>query len=267
MKQQKRRLLLCIVLFLVGVAGIGIYLNASTVEPMSYNRFLEAAKHKKVSNVTISAEDDYMNVKLMDGEITYKVPNPKTDNFTEFLLKNDIDVRYGAVSGADAVFRVTLLLLLGGGVFFIFKKNRKENLIKDAASLSHFTLSDIAGNIEAKAMVQDIIQFIQYPEKYTKTGAKMPRGILFYGPPGTGKTLMAKAIAGEAAVPFYAMSGSDFVQTYVGVGASRVRDLFKKAKKHDCSYIAKQNPFPTKSRCMNWRSLQFISVVQCWRIS
>lgn len=237
MKQRKQRLILCLALFLVGAVGIGIYFNARTVVPMSYNRFMELAEQKDVSKVILSTEDNYMNVKLKDEKITYKVPNPKTDNFTEFLLKNDIDIQYGSVSGANGVLRVIFILLIGGVVIFIFKKNRKEILIEDAASLSNCTLSDIAGNIEAKAMVQDIIQFIQYPEKYEKTGAKMPRGILFYGPPGTGKTLMAKAIAGEAGVPFYAMSGSDFVQTYVGVGAGRVRDLFKKAKKHDKAVI------------------------------
>jgi len=90
---------------------------------------------------------------------------------------------------------------------------------------------DIAGNMEAKESVEDIVDFIKNPEKYSLYGARMPRGIMFYGPPGTGKTIMAKAIAGEASVPFYAVNGSDFMQMYVGVGASRIRDLFKKARK------------------------------------
>jgi cell division protease FtsH len=90
--------------------------------------------------------------------------------------------------------------------------------------------ADIAGNEEAKESVRDVVDFIQKPEKYAKYGARMPHGMIFYGPPGTGKTLMAKAIANEAGAPFYAVSGSDFVQMYVGVGAGRVRELFKKAR-------------------------------------
>lgn len=104
-------------------------------------------------------------------------------------------------------------------------------------STNKITLKNVAGNIEAKSMVNDIINFIKNPDKYSEVGARMPKGLLFYGPPGTGKTLMAKAIAGEAGVAFYSISGSDFVQMYVGVGASRIRSLFKKAKKSEKAII------------------------------
>ena len=113
---------------------------------------------------------------------------------------------------------------------------RKSRLFKEAQNLS-LLLEDVAGNTEAKGMLKDMISFIKNPEKYADVGARMPHGILFYGPPGTGKTLMAKAIAGEAGVPFYACSGSDFMQTYVGVGASRIRELFKTAKKAEKAVI------------------------------
>ena len=112
--------------------------------------------------------------------------------------------------------------------------SKKSNQLQEASVI---TLAQVAGNVEAKSMVGDIITFIKEPEKYSAVGARMPKGLLLYGPPGTGKTLMAKAIAGEAGVPFYAMSGSDFVQMYVGVGASRIRNLFNKAKKSERAVI------------------------------
>ncbi|HBC32714.1 MAG TPA: cell division protein FtsH, partial [Clostridiales bacterium] len=96
---------------------------------------------------------------------------------------------------------------------------------------------DVAGNYEAKESLLELVDFIQNPEKYSKFNVRMPKGILLYGEPGTGKTLMARALAGEAGVPFYAVSGSDFVQVYAGLGAGRIRNLFKKAKKSGKSVI------------------------------
>ena len=99
-----------------------------------------------------------------------------------------------------------------------------------AVETSNYKFKDVAGNEEAKESVKDVVDFLKNPEKYAQYGARMPKGVILYGEPGTGKTLLAKAVAGEANVPFYAVSGSDFIQVYVGVGASRIRQLFKKAK-------------------------------------
>ncbi len=129
-------------------------------------------------------------------------------------------------------------------IYFIFFKNKKSaqkeiNKLSDIEYLSSSTTNfdDIAGNFEAKASLLEIVDFIKNPEKYTKFNARMPKGVMLYGSPGTGKTLMAKALAGEAGVPFYAVSGSDFVQVYAGLGAGRIRSLFKKAKKSGKSVI------------------------------
>ncbi|MCL2050391.1 MAG: AAA family ATPase [Lachnospiraceae bacterium] len=132
--------------------------------------------------------------------------------------------------------QIMLLILIAAVGIWLYRKKRSAGMFKEAQDLS-FLLNDVAGNTEAKAMLHDMISFIKNPGKYADAGARMPRGILFYGPPGTGKTLMAKAIAGEAGVPFYACSGSDFMQTYVGVGASRIRELFKTAKKAEKAVI------------------------------
>lgn len=129
-------------------------------------------------------------------------------------------------------------------VFFIAFKNKKSaqkeinNLNEmDYLSSSNMTFEDVAGNFEAKESLKEIVDFIKNPDKYASFNARMPKGVLLYGSPGTGKTLMAKALAGEAGVPFYAVSGSDFVQVYAGLGAGRIRNLFKKAKKSGKSVI------------------------------
>ncbi len=129
-------------------------------------------------------------------------------------------------------------------IYFIFFKNRKfaqkeiSNLNEiEYIGSSTMTFDDVAGNYEAKESLLELVDFIQNPEKYSRFNARMPKGILLYGEPGTGKTLMAKALAGEAGVPFYAVSGSDFVQVYAGLGAGRIRNLFKKAKKSGKSVI------------------------------
>jgi len=129
-------------------------------------------------------------------------------------------------------------------IYFIFFKNRRSAQ-KEISSLneieyigsSTMKFDDVAGNYEAKQSLLELVDFIQNPEKYSKFNVRMPKGVLLYGEPGTGKTLMAKALAGEAGVPFYAVSGSDFVQVYAGLGAGRIRNLFKKAKKSGKSVI------------------------------
>lgn len=128
-------------------------------------------------------------------------------------------------------------------MFFLFKNKKSaqkeiNNLSEiEYASSSSVKFEDVAGNYEAKDSLQEIVDFIKNPEKYSKFNARMPKGVLLYGEPGTGKTLMAKALAGEAGVPFFAVSGSDFVQVYAGLGAGRIRNLFKKAKKAGKSVI------------------------------
>ncbi len=118
----------------------------------------------------------------------------------------------------------------GGGSGNIFNVGKSQAKVFDKESRVSTTFKEVAGLAEAKQEIQEIVDFLKNPERYTKLGGKIPKGALLVGPPGTGKTLLAKAVAGEAEVPFFSMSGSDFVEVFVGVGASRVRDLFKQAK-------------------------------------
>ena len=117
----------------------------------------------------------------------------------------------------------------GGGRVMQFGKSRAKLHTEDKEKV---TFKDVAGADEVKEELEEIVEFLKYPKKYTELGAKIPKGVLLYGPPGTGKTLLARAVAGEAGTPFFTISGSDFVEMFVGVGASRVRDLFEQAKKN-----------------------------------
>ena len=116
----------------------------------------------------------------------------------------------------------------GGGIFNVGRSQAK--LFEKDKTIGNITFKDVAGLEEAKVEIMEIVDFLKNPERYTSLGGKIPKGVLLVGPPGTGKTLLAKAVAGEANVPFFSISGSDFVEMFVGVGASRVRDLFRQAK-------------------------------------
>lgn len=253
MKRIVLILLSCLTLLSIGLFSF-YYMNNKQSE-LSYPSFLEAVSNEQVTEVIINETDPkFFQAILKNDKMIYTVPNPKTENFTEYLLLNKIEISYGQGNAFATVIKVFLVGAIALGIF-IYAKNggNNSNLIKNAnkknwKNLLSFgntkqdnqcsiTLSQVAGNAEAKNMVGDIITFIKDPDKYSAVGARMPKGLLLYGPPGTGKTLMAKAIAGEAGVPFYAMSGSDFVQMYVGVGASRIRNLFNKAKKSEKAVI------------------------------
>lgn len=243
MKRKHMIYLLIPILIIAGLIGY-LYFQKPITE-MTYPSFIKAVDNNQVNEVILNENSNTLKIKLKDTpDRLYKVPNPKTENFTEFLLIHGINVSYGQDNTIMTLVKVILLVLVFGGVFIYVRNGGNKNpLMKDAnkkkkaENIVPITLSQVAGNAEAKSMVEDIIRFIKEPEKYTAVGARMPKGLLFYGPPGTGKTLMAKAIAGEANVPFYAMSGSDFVQMYVGVGASRIRSLFNKAKKNEKAVI------------------------------
>ena len=245
---MKNKLIILVIAAMLTAAGLTgfILFNKKDME-MSYPAFLQSVEADEVASVTFTDGANTFQVQLKtDPGINYKVPDPKTENFTEYLLLHEIPISYGQKSIAVTILKLLLVAgIIAGILWFVKSGGNAGDLIQDAnkrrkksnASTPGITLSQVAGNAEAKAMVEDIIAFIKEPEKYSTVGAHMPKGLLFYGPPGTGKTMMAKAIAGEAKVPFYAMSGSDFVQMYVGVGASRIRSLFKKAKKNEKAVI------------------------------
>lgn len=241
MNKQRYILIALLVVCLTGSIAVAGYFLKNDSKTMSYTAFLNYAEQGEVDTVAFNKNEDQLTVQLKGQETTYQMPHPKTDTFVEFLLLHDISVTYEETSNMQIFAQVLLVAACVLVIAFNIRHRKKSAFLTDENTKKDrhpsVTLNDIAGNTEAKSMVLDVIQFIRQPEKYSAIGAKMPRGLLLYGPPGTGKTLMAKAIAADADVPFYAINGSDFMQMYVGVGASRVRDLFKKAKKSEKAVI------------------------------
>lgn len=219
-------------------------INSKALPSKPYSTFQEDISKGNIEEVYISNADK-IYIKLKSGE-KYNTDNPRSLDLKEKLLMNNIKVKEKPDSSPKEIIPSLLLGLSLLSILFIALKGNKigakgmlsvdvldANAIKDYK----YNFNSMAGNEEAKESVKDIVDFLKSPEKYAAYGARMPKGIILYGEPGTGKTLLAKAVAGEAGVPFYAMSGSDFVQVYVGVGASRVRNLFKKAKAHGKAVI------------------------------
>ena len=230
------------ILTLAVVTGIYIH-KKSTPSEVTYLQFVKMLENGDVAEVSLN-NGATMKFKLKGSDLTYSTDNPRREDFKELLLLNDVQVDETAETVSVLQYILSVITMFGAGllVFVLIRRNGKNsnmglnNTMVEAKDLT-IGFDDIAGNIEAKEQVGDVIDFIKTPEKYSKLGAKMPKGIILYGPPGTGKTLMAKAIAKEANVPFFSVSGSDFVQLYVGVGASRVRELFKEAKKYERAVI------------------------------
>lgn len=201
-----------------------------------YSSFLEDITSNNISKVIVNNNSN-LTVFLKDGS-KYSTNNPDSPTLKEELLKNNIEVLDQNSTNPTKTVASSILLISIISIVFVTINKRKlgtssmTNLdVKDFSEDQNALNFDyVAGNEEAKESLMDIVDFLKNPQKYKDYGARMPKGVILYGSPGTGKTLLAKAVAGEAKVPFYALSGSDFVQVYVGVGAARIRNLFKKAK-------------------------------------
>lgn len=220
------------------------YYSASTVSKtdITYSAFMKHVQQDEVKQVTIV--DNVISGKLKDGK-DFSTVAPSDDSLIPTLRARDIEIK--AELPPQSPWWTTILSSLlpmllivgiwfmlmqqsqgGGGRVMNFGKSRARRYDEDNIKI---TFKDVAGADEAKQELEEVVEFLKHPKKYNDLGAKIPKGVLLYGPPGTGKTLLAKAVAGEAGVPFFSISGSDFVEMFVGVGASRVRDLFEQAKK------------------------------------
>lgn len=216
----------------LGYASFGSKANYSK----QYSSFLEDITSNNISKVIVNSNSN-LTVFLKDGT-KYSTNNPNSPTLKEELLKNNIEVLDQHSTSPTKTVASSILLISIVSIVFVTINKRKlgtssmTNLdVKDFSEDQNALNFDfVAGNEEAKESLMDIVDFLKNPQKYKDYGARMPKGVILYGSPGTGKTLLAKAVAGEAKVPFYALSGSDFVQVYVGVGAARIRNLFKKAK-------------------------------------
>ncbi|MBX7137500.1 MAG: ATP-dependent zinc metalloprotease FtsH [Oligoflexia bacterium] len=246
MGQISRNALFWLVVILLCMALLSVFREAGEVaEDVSYSEFLKQVDDGKIKEVVI--EDTTITGKYRNRTPQFKTIFPNNDDkLIERLNKHqvEISVRKPAEQPLYVMFLINalpILLIIGFWIFFMrqvsigagkgmsFGKSRARLLTE---SQQKVTFEDVAGIDEARQEVNEIIEFLKDPKKFTRLGGRIPKGVLLVGSPGTGKTLLAKAIAGEAGVPFFSISGSDFVEMFVGVGASRVRDLFIQGKKN-----------------------------------
>jgi len=232
-----------LLIIIIAISIIDYYSSKTTTKTeVSYSAFLKQVEDQKVERVTIV--DNTIRGKLKDGqEFTLVTPNDPA--LINILREKKIDIK--AEQPPQPPWWTTLfssllpMLLLIGVWFFIMQQtqgggSKVMSFGKSRAKLHNeekikVTFDDVAGAEEAKEELEEVVEFLKHPKKFNDLGARIPKGVLLFGPPGTGKTLLARAVAGEAGVPFFSISGSDFVEMFVGVGASRVRDLFEQAKK------------------------------------
>ena len=238
-----------IVLYLLIIAALVIAIDAfsgqsTNKSELSYTGFIQQVQQKKVESVTIT-NDHSIKGKLKNGT-EFSTFAPSDDTLIRTLLDNGVEITAAPpeqpawwMSLLGSAIPIIILVVLfffimqqtqgGGGRVMNFGKSRAKLMGEGNVKVS---FKDVAGAEEAKQELEEVVEFLKDPGKFTTIGAKIPKGVLLAGPPGTGKTLLAKAVAGEAGVPFFTISGSDFVEMFVGVGASRVRDLFTQAKKN-----------------------------------
>ena len=238
-------IMLAVIIFSV----ISSMFQSSSSKEITYDKFVQMVEKDEVSKVVLQNGTLTVTPKFKEGDklslYTYRATLVGDENGLNELLKGT-DITYEKKSSSvgsqvmSAVFQIVipiLIMMIGlnlvlrymgkGGVMGVGKSKARTYVQKETG----VTFADVAGEEEAKESLQEVVDFLHNPQKYTQIGAKLPKGALLVGPPGTGKTLLAKAVAGEAHVPFFSLSGSEFVEMFVGVGASRVRDLFEEAKK------------------------------------
>ena len=249
---KKRNYQLYIILAIVAavtvalITGLDSLVKKSTTKKVTYDEFVEAVEEGKVESVKISSARVTFTLKD-DLRMTYYTPYLPDSNLLPMLNEAGVEYTGTEDSSGSAILEFILMYILpfaliwilmgffmrrigggSGGMMGIGKANTATNMSRATG----VTFADVAGEDEAKESLTEIVDFLHNPQKYVQIGAKLPKGALLVGPPGTGKTLLARAVAGEAKVPFFSLSGSDFVEMLVGVGASRVRDLFKTAQQN-----------------------------------
>lgn len=232
------------IVVLIMILWSAVKQGTDPAQKLSYSQFLHEVEKKNVKSIRI--EGNILSGQFITSTESFRTIAPDHQNMIELLVKNGVEIEVNEiqdqpwfVSPLMSLFPVIFLLgitffilrqlQVGAGKGMSFGKSRARLLTE---SQQRVTFEDVAGIDEARQELEEIIDFLKDPKRFTKLGGRIPKGVLLIGSPGTGKTLLAKAIAGEAGVPFYSISGSDFVEMFVGVGASRVRDLFVQGKKN-----------------------------------
>ena len=262
-------------IIIIGLLGMFFFGGNVSVKEITWSEFQQYVNEDRIEKAVVYTKKETVEAVVREGSIRHifkdnadKVKSnpsvvatiPSADKAAELFKQateeKGLDIKYSfdsssAISGILLGFAPFILLILiwvffirrmssggaGGGAGGVFSVGKSKAQLFDKDSAIKVTFKDVAGLSEAKQEVEEVVEFLRHPKKYTNLGGKIPKGALLVGPPGTGKTLLAKAVAGEADVPFFSISGSDFVEMFVGVGASRVRDLFKQAKEKAPSII------------------------------
>ena len=245
-QQPRQNLFILLIAALITLAAISWFMQGNTQkQEITYSKFLEYVEEGKVEEVEI--QSDRLEIHLRDSQAVQYTGKAEDDTtLTARLQSKGITVEADIPDSSGYLLSILLSYVVpialmwfllrflftrmgsGGLMGNVGKTTAKEYVQKDTG----ITFKDVAGEDEAKESLQEVVDFLHNPQRYAGIGAKLPKGALLVGPPGTGKTLLAKAVAGEAHVPFFSLTGSDFIELYVGVGASRVRDLFKEATKN-----------------------------------
>ena len=250
MKKGIKTLALWLIIGVIVIVVLSSIMENSSSK-MTYSELITSIENKEVENIKISADGNLATVKLKNSKTEKEVNVPSLDSFMsyteeylktgEFTLEEEKESIWITVLSLITPFGLLIIFFIfwfmmmsggnqGGAKNMTFGKSKAR--LVNAGEKNRVTFDDVAGVDEEKEELQEIVEFLKNPKKFTDMGARIPKGVLLVGQPGTGKTLLAKAVAGEAGVPFYIISGSDFVEMFVGVGASRVRDLFEQAKKN-----------------------------------
>ena len=235
--------LVAFILLSVIMNGFSPSARQNAAAPIAFSEFMDKAENNHIDAVTIVGNDIYGTY---DNGNKFRTYAPFDPSMVETLRKLGVKIEAKPIDTSESTFWgiviswFPMLLLIGVWIFFMRQassgNNKAMSFGKSRAKLientKRVTFADVAGADESKQELEEIIDFLKDPQKFQRLGGKIPKGVLLVGPPGTGKTLLAKAVAGEANVPFFSISGSDFVEMFVGVGASRVRDMFAQAKKN-----------------------------------
>ncbi len=261
-------------IIIIGLLGMFFFGGNISSKSITWSEFQQYVNEDRIEKIIVYSKKETAEAKVREGSVSHifkddadKVKSnptvivsiPSAEKVADFLDKvkdekgYDIETSFDSSSAISGVLLglAPFILLIGIWIFFIrrmasgggggaggvFNVGKSKAQLFDRESAVKVTFKDVAGLSEAKQEIEEVVEFLRYPKKYTNLGGKIPKGALLVGPPGTGKTLLAKAVAGEADVPFFSISGSDFVEMFVGVGASRVRDLFKQAKEKAPSII------------------------------
>lgn len=247
MNKRWRNAGLYVLLVVVVIALATAFFDQPRTEktPWRYSKFIDEVQQNRIENVAITSDKSRAEFASPDGTGRIVVNLPQDPGLVELLTENNVDISVQPTQDESALVKVFSALiipvLLLVALFFLFRRaqngpgSQAMNFGKSKARVqmepqTQVTFGDVAGIDQAKLELTEVVDFLKNADRFTAIGAKIPKGVLLVGPPGTGKTLLAKAVAGEAGVPFFSISGSEFVEMFVGVGASRVRDLFEQAK-------------------------------------